>query len=31
VLLAYEEAHKARKGVVQAVEARLAELGTPAS
>lgn len=31
VLLAYEEAHKNRKGVVQAVEARLAELGTPAS
>lgn len=31
VLLAYEEAHKSRKGVVQAVEARLAELGTPAS
>ena len=29
VLLAYEEAHKNRKGVVQAVEARLAELGTP--
>ena len=31
VLLAYEEAHKNRKGVVQAVEARLAELGTPVS
>jgi hypothetical protein len=31
VLLAYEEAHKNRKGVVQSVEARLAELGTPAS
>ena len=31
VLLSYEEAHKNRKGVVQAVEARLAELGTPVS
>ncbi|MDT7569918.1 MAG: hypothetical protein QOE05_92 [Actinomycetota bacterium] len=31
VLLAYEEAHKNRKGVVQAVEARLAALGTPAT
>jgi hypothetical protein len=31
VLLAYEESHKNRKGVVQAVEARLAALGTPAS
>jgi bacterioferritin (cytochrome b1) len=31
VLLAYEEAHKNRKGVVQAVETRLAELGTPVS
>lgn len=31
VLLAYEEAHKNRKGVVQAVEARLAELGSPVS
>ena len=31
VLLAYEEAHKNRKGVVQAVEARLAQLGTPVS
>ena len=31
VLLAYEESHKNRKGVVQAVVARLAELGTPAS
>jgi hypothetical protein len=31
VLLAYEESHKNRKGVVQAVEARLAELGTPVS
>ena len=31
VLLAYEEANKNRKGVVQAVEARLAALGTPAS
>jgi hypothetical protein len=31
VLLAYEEAHKNRKGVVQAVESRLAELGTPVS
>jgi hypothetical protein len=31
VLLAYEEAHKNRKGVVQAVEARLAALGTPVS
>jgi hypothetical protein len=31
VLLAYEEAHKNRKGVVAAVEARLAALGTPAS
>ena len=30
VLLAYEDAHKNRKGVVQAVEARLSELGTPA-
>jgi hypothetical protein len=29
VLLAYEEAHKNRKGVVQAVEARLAALGSP--
>jgi hypothetical protein len=31
VLLAYEEAHKNRKGVVQAVEARLADLGAPAT
>lgn len=31
VMLAYEEAHKNRKGVVQAVEARLAALGTPVS
>ena len=31
VLLAYEEAHKNRKGVIQAVETRLAELGTPVS
>lgn len=31
VLLAFEEAHKNRKGVIQAVEARLAELGTPVS
>ena len=31
VLLAYEEAHKNRKGIVQAVEARLAQLGTPVS
>jgi hypothetical protein len=31
VLLAYEESHKNRKGVIQAVEARLAALGTPAS
>lgn len=31
VLLAYEEAHKNRKGVISAVEARLAELGTPVS
>jgi hypothetical protein len=31
VLLAFEEAHKNRKGVVQAVEARLAELGAPVS
>jgi hypothetical protein len=31
VLLAYEEAHKNRKGVVQAVETRLAALGTPVS
>ncbi|MCU1590533.1 MAG: hypothetical protein JWP11_1789 [Frankiales bacterium] len=31
VLLAYEEAHKNRKGVVQAVEARLAQLGSPVS
>ena len=31
VLLAYEEAHKNRKGVVQAVETRLAALGAPAS
>jgi hypothetical protein len=31
VLLAYEEAHKNRKGVVQAVEARLAALGSPVS
>jgi hypothetical protein len=29
VLLSYEEAHKNRKGVIQAVEARLAELGPP--
>jgi hypothetical protein len=27
-LLAYEQAHKARKGVVQALEARLQELST---
>jgi hypothetical protein len=31
VLLAYEEAHKNRKGVIVAVEARLAALGAPAS
>jgi hypothetical protein len=31
VLLVYEESHKNRKGVVQAVEARLAALGTPAT
>lgn len=31
VLLAFEEAHKNRKGVIQAVEARLAELGAPVS
>ena len=31
VLLAYEEANKNRKGVVQAVEARLAALGAPVS
>jgi len=31
VLLAYEEAHKNRKGIVQAVEARLTALGAPAS
>jgi hypothetical protein len=31
VLLAYEESHKNRKGVVAAVEARLAALGAPVS
>jgi hypothetical protein len=31
VLLTYEEAHKNRKGVIAAVEARLAELGSPVS
>jgi bacterioferritin (cytochrome b1) len=31
VLLAFEEAHKNRKGVIQAVEARLADLGSPVS
>lgn len=31
VLLAFEEAHKNRKGVIQAVESRLAELGAPVS
>jgi hypothetical protein len=31
VLLAYEEAHKNRKGVIEAVETRLAALGAPVS
>ncbi|GAC1441452.1 MAG: hypothetical protein NVSMB55_09240 [Mycobacteriales bacterium] len=31
VLLAYEEAHRDRKGIVQAVEARMNALGAPAS
>ena len=31
VLLAYEQAHKNRKGVISAVQTRLAELGSPVS